>query len=145
MSGFWQKGPWNAKVTSWGNTSPPKRNTRKNPPSPARYKAPVPQVRPSRPKRGDVFETKIFDGYDWVTAIDADGEYGGPYWDMCDLFKNSKYRSDMLDIYGVPFQPSLAEKCRDRTHLRILRQICDNDRSRSRSRGRSRSRNSRRR
>jgi len=84
---------------------------------------PLPASVPANPIRGDVFGNKIFSGTRWVEAIDPEGDYGGPYWDMCHLFEDTRYRSDMLDIYGVAFQPSLAERCRDPAHLRRWRYV----------------------
>jgi hypothetical protein len=60
---------------------------------------------------------KIYTRRGWITPYDADGEYGGPYEDACDLFANKRYQHDMKDIYGIPFEPSLAEECRDPRHL----------------------------
>jgi len=53
----------------------------------------------------------------WVVAYDPEGDYGGPYDDACKLFLNKRYQSDMRDIYGLPFEPSKAEECRDPAHL----------------------------
>lgn len=73
------------------------------------------------PKLGDQRIThgqlKLYTRRGWITPYDADGEYGGPYEDACDLFANPKYKHDMKDIYGIPFEPSLAEECRDPKHL----------------------------
>jgi hypothetical protein len=84
---------------------------------------PLPTSVPANPIRGDVFGDRIFNGTRWVEAIDPQGDYGGPYWDMCHLFQDTRYRSDMLDIYGVAFQPSMAERCRDPAHLRRWRHV----------------------
>ena len=73
------------------------------------------------PKLGDQRvvdgQLKLYTRRGWITPYDADGEYGGPYEDACDLFANPKYKSDMKDIYAIPFEPSLAEECRDPKHL----------------------------
>ena len=108
---------------------------------------PIPSSPPSRPSLGDLYGSplQIFNGARWVLAIDPEGDYGGPYWDMCELFKDTRYRSDMMDIYGVPFQPSLVEECRDsqrEVRLRFmedkLRRIRGSSRAPSRNRGSSR-------
>jgi hypothetical protein len=36
----------------------------------------------------------------WVTAVDPEGEYGGPYASANELLENPKFRSDMNNIYG---------------------------------------------
>jgi len=60
----------------------------------------------------------VYTSRGWIVPYDAEGDYGGPYGDACDLFLNKKYQSDMRDIYGLPFEPSKAEECRDAAHLR---------------------------
>ena len=69
------------------------------------------------PKVGDRRGDEVFTKRGWAPLHNAVGEYGGPYENICDLFKNRKYQSDMRDIYGIPFEPSKAEDCRDREHL----------------------------
>jgi hypothetical protein len=63
-------------------------------------------------------QVKIYTKRGWIAPYDPDGDYGGPHTDACDLFLNKRYQSDMRDIYGLPFEPSLAEECRDPAHLR---------------------------
>lgn len=34
----------------------------------------------------------------WTRAVDPEGDYGGPYADVLDLIRNSRYKSDMNNI-----------------------------------------------
>jgi hypothetical protein len=36
----------------------------------------------------------------WLTAVDPEGDYGGPYASVNELLENPKFRSDMNNIYG---------------------------------------------
>jgi hypothetical protein len=96
-----------------------------------RHDAKNPRVSPPKPVKRAVYrppklgDTRVIDGRSmiytargWVVPYDPEGDYGGPYENACDLFLNKRYQSDMRDIYGLPFEPSKAEECRDAGHLR---------------------------
>ena len=78
----------------------------------------------------------------WTRAHDPEGDYGGPYADYCDMLADSRYRSDMKDIYGIEVKPCTRSRSRNHKHSRNSRRS-HSRRSHSHSR-RSHSRYSRR-
>ena len=70
-------------------------------------------------QRGEDETLEIFTKRGWVDAIDPFSDYGGPYSDMCDLFADKRYQHDMMDLFGVPFQPSKVRRCDDPRYLRV--------------------------
>jgi hypothetical protein len=68
----------------------------------------------------------------WVPAIDPEGDYGGPYSNWANLWKNPKYKRNTAELMKLQKEYYAAENERRRTR-----------RSGSRGQRRSRSRGSR--
>lgn len=120
------KWPNNTGPMSWANNAD--RHDAKHPQTAVK---PVKKAVYRPPKLGD---TRTMDGRSmiytrrgWVVPYDPEGDYGGPYENACDLFFNKRYQSDMRDIYGLPFEPSKAEECRDAAHLRYWDRVRDTE------------------
>ncbi len=75
----------------------------------------------------------------WVTAVDPEGNYGGPYATMNDLRRNPRYRSNMNNIFGRKRAPSRA-RSRGRSASRSGRRSATRSGKRSASRSGNRSR-----
>jgi hypothetical protein len=54
----------------------------------------------------------------WVTAVDPEGDYGGPYASVNELLNDPKFRSNMNNIYGKRNAPSSRSRSRSRSGSR---------------------------
>lgn len=65
----------------------------------------------AKPHKGDVIfdpddpenaeKHLIYDGHDWIQAVDPFGDYGGPYASMRELLGNPKYREEMRELAAL--------------------------------------------
>lgn len=54
----------------------------------------------------------------WVTAVDPEGDYGGPYTSVNELLNDPKFRSNMNNIYGKRNAPKSRSRSRSRSGSR---------------------------